>query len=135
MSEIKPNEGQLSIIDAEGNERLCQILFTINSEEFNKNYVVFFPIEALNEEDDDEQIELMAASYTENEDGNGELHEIETDEEWSFIEDAIADYEQQMEEHGCHCGCDHDHGCDADCDCDCEEDCESEGHCCCHHDE
>ena len=31
-----PIDGQLTIIDAEGNEKLCQILFTLESEEFGK---------------------------------------------------------------------------------------------------
>lgn len=122
MSEIKPTEGQLTVIDAEGNEKLCQILFTLDSEEFNKKYVVFYPIEDLNN-DDSEQISLMAAIYTEGTDGNGELSEIETDEEWKMIEDAVADYEEQMGD---------------ECDCDeCEHDHEHEDHCCCcqHHEE
>lgn len=120
MSEIKPTDGQLTVIDAEGNEKLCQILFTLDSEEFNKKYVVFYPIEALND-DDSEQISLMAAIYTEGEDGNGELSEIESDEEWSMIEDAVADYEEQMGDE-CECG--------DDCDCHHEE-----HHCCCHNHE
>ena len=40
MSNQNPIDGQLTIIDAEGNEKLCQILFTLDSEEFNKKYVV-----------------------------------------------------------------------------------------------
>ena len=116
MSEIKPTEGQLTVIDAEGNEKLCQILFTLDSEEFNKKYVVFYPIEAVND-DDSEQISLMAAIYTEGEDGNGELSEIESDEEWKMIEDAVEDYENQMGD-----------------ECECDDDCEchhEEHHCCC----
>ena len=120
MSEIKPTEGQLTVIDAEGNEKLCQILFTLDSEEFNKKYVVFYPIEAVND-DDSEQISLMAAIYTEGEDGNGELSEIESDEEWKMIEDAVEDYENQMGD-----------------ECECDDDCEchhEEHHCCCHNHE
>lgn len=128
MSETKPMDGQLTIIDAEGNEKLCQILFTIDSEEFNKKYVVFFPLESM-EEEDSEQIALMAAVYKETGDGTGELSEIETDEEWQMLEDAVADYESQMDEHECHC----DHDCDGDCDEECDGECE--GHCCCHHEE
>lgn len=126
MSEVKQVEGQLTIIDGEGNEKLCQILFTVESEEFGKKYVVFYPIEDLNGDDDD-KIALMAASYTEGEDGNGELSEVETEEEWSMLEDAVADYESQMDE-GCHCD-----DCDGECD-DEECDCDHEK-CGCHHHE
>ena len=131
-NKINPIEGQLTIIDDEGNERLCQILFTMESEEFGKKYVIFYPIEQLDDEDD--HIQLMAASFTEGEDGVGELHEIETDEEWDLIEDAVAEYEESLEEgHHCGCGCSHE-DCD-ECDHDCEEE-KEEGHCgcgCCHH--
>ena len=44
MSNQNPIDGQLTIIDAEVNEKLCQILFTLDSEEFNKKYVVFYEI-------------------------------------------------------------------------------------------
>ena len=113
-------ENQLTFIDEQGNEVLCEILFTFNSEEFNKNYVLFYPVGS---EDEDGNIEVMAASYTENEDGTcGELHDIESDEEWALIEDVLADFAED----------------DCDCeDCDCEECDEEEEHCCCchHHDE
>lgn len=142
-NKINPIEGQLTIIDAEGTERLCQILFTLESEEFGKKYVIFYPLEQLEGEDDD-QIQLMAASFTEGEDGNGELQEIETEEEWALIEDAVAEFEESMEqEHHCGCGCGHECGegeCEGECDgeCECEQDGE-EHHCGCghchHHDE
>ena len=135
-NKINPVEGQLTIIDAEGTERLCQILFTLESEEFGKKYVIFYPLEQL-EGEDDEQIQLMAASYVEGEDGNGELQEIETEEEWALIEDAVEEFENSIEEnHGCGCGC--GHNCeDGECDHECEDE-EEEHHCgcgCCHHEE
>lgn len=125
-------DGQLTIVDAEGNEKLCQILFTLDSEEFGKKYVVFYPIEQLEGEDDEEQIQLMAASYTEGENGEGELSEIETDEEWSLIEDAVADFEESMSEDECECGhCHHEEG-----HCHHEEgQCHHEEHCCCEEEE
>ena len=102
-------DGQLTIIDADGNERLCQILFTLESEDFGKKYVVFYEISTLSEAEDDENVELMAASFTEGEDGQGELHEIETEEEWAFIESAVADFDSQ---------------CSGECE-GCTEDCEN----------
>ena len=87
MNNQNPIDGQLTIIDSEGNEKLCQILFTLESEEFGKKYVVFYEVSELNDVDNDEdEIPLMAASYVETEDGSGELSEIETDEEWKLIE-------------------------------------------------
>ena len=75
----------LATTDAEGNEKLCQILFTLESEEFGKKYVVFYEISELSDSDEDGDIPLMAASFIENEDGQGELSEIETDEEWEIM--------------------------------------------------
>ena len=77
MNNQNPIDGQLTIIDSEGNEKLCQILFTLESEEFGKKYVVFYEVSELNDVDNDEdEIPLMAASYVETEDGSGELSEI-----------------------------------------------------------
>ena len=111
-------ENQLTFIDEQGNEVLCEILFTFNSEEFNKNYVLFYPVGS---EDEDGNIEVMAASYIESEDGTcGELQDVTTDEEWELIEEMLESFA------GEDCDCD---------DCDCEECDEEEGHCsCCHHD-
>ena len=121
MSELKEN--QLTVIDENGNETLCQILFTFQSEVTGKKFVIFYPLAAY--EDDDDQIELSAAMYVEGEDGNGELHEITEDSDWDEVENAIGEYERQYSD-----GC----GCCEDCD-DCEDDCEEECHggCCCHH--
>ena len=74
---MENKENQLTIIDENGNEILCEVLFTFNSEEFNKNYVVFYPVGS---EEEDGTISVMAASYVELEDGTcGELSEV-TDE-------------------------------------------------------
>ena len=47
MNNQNPIDGQLTIIDSEGNEKLCQILFTLESEEFGKKYVVFYEVSEL----------------------------------------------------------------------------------------
>ena len=66
------NENKLTFIDENGQEVPCTVLFTFESEEFGKNYVIFYA------DTDEEEVELMAASYTLNEDGTvKELQEIE----------------------------------------------------------
>ncbi len=121
MSELKALDQQLTIIDEEGNEILCQILFTFESEEFGKNYVLFYPLESSDEEDD---VTVMAACYEEGENGIGELKEIETEEEWELIEDVLGQYEEQFDD-------DCDGCCEGD-DCDCDDD-ECGCGCHCHH--
>ena len=120
---MENNENRLTFIDEEGNEVLCEILFTFNSEEFKKNYVLFYPVGS---EDENGDIEVMAASYIENEDGTcGELSAVETEEEWQLIEEMLETFSEEE------CDCEE---CDCE-ECDCEEgECE-EGHCCCHHEE
>lgn len=120
------NERRLTFIDEEGNEILCEILFTFESKEFNKNYVLFYPVNGAEDEDD---IEVMAASYLPGEEGNGELFPIETDEEWEMIEDVLEQFEEA--EDGCGCGCEDDCD-DEDCECEEEED-EEDHHCGCGH--
>ena len=120
MSELKEN--QLTVIDENGNETLCQILFTFQSESTGKKFVIFYPLTELENEDD--HIELSAALYTEGEDGAGELSEITEESDWDEVEDAIAQFEEHYGD-GCGCGCEHE--------CDEEEECD--GECCCHHHE
>lgn len=108
------NENRLTYIDENGNEVLCEVLFTFESEEFGKKYVLFYEVGDM--EDGDDQVSVMAASYQEGEDGSiGELYAVETDEEWDLIEEMLQRFD------------------DEECDCeDCDEECHDE-HCGCHH--
>lgn len=76
----------ITIVDEEGNEILYEILFTFESSDYNKNYVLMYPAGSSEEED----IELQAYAYTEAEDGtSGALQPIETDEEWDMVEEVL----------------------------------------------
>ncbi|NME04252.1 DUF1292 domain-containing protein [Psychrobacillus sp. BL-248-WT-3] len=78
----------ITIVDDNGNEQLCNVLFTFESDEFGKSYVLYYPIGA--EEDENEEIEIHASSFTPNENGeDGDLHPIETDAEWDMIEEML----------------------------------------------
>ena len=121
-------QNQLILVDDEGNEVLCNILFTFDSDEFGKSYVLFSPVST--EEDENGEVEVAAASYIPQEDGTvGELIPIETDEEWELVESVLAQFDE--DECGCGCGC-CDGECDEDCDCDEDKDCDCG---CCHHHE
>ncbi len=88
-------KGRLTIIDEEGKEQECEVLFTFNSEIFNKSYVIYYPV---GEEDNDE-IEVMASAFTEDEGGiSGKLLAIETDEEWEMIEEVLETFAEESEE-------------------------------------
>lgn len=76
----------ITIVDEEGNETLYEILFTFDSEDFDKSYVLVYPAG----DSEEEAIELEAFSYVEDENGTeGELKPIETQEEWDMIEEVL----------------------------------------------
>lgn len=76
----------ITIFDEEGNETLHEILFTFESEDFNKSYVLVYPAGTIDEED----VELQAFSYTESADGTtGSLQPIETEQEWDMVEEVL----------------------------------------------
>jgi uncharacterized protein YrzB (UPF0473 family) len=75
----------MTIFDEDGKEVECEILFTYHSDEFNKDYVLFYK----KGDYENEEIEINAAIYTEN-----ELFDIETDEEWAMIEEVLADFQE-----------------------------------------
>lgn len=103
----KEMENKLVIQDAEGNEILCEILFTHYSEKFKKNYVLFYEVA----DEDNEEIEVMAASYEEGKEGDGQLDPIGSDEEWVYIEDLLEAFSSEDEDdEECECGCqEHQH--------------------------
>jgi uncharacterized protein YrzB (UPF0473 family) len=85
---MEHGEKHITVIDEEGNEQLCEVLFTFESDKFGKSYVLYYPIGAT--EDDDDEIEIHASSFIPNEDGGeGELQPIETEEEWDMIEEML----------------------------------------------
>lgn len=91
------DEKHITVVDENGNEQLHEVLFTFDSEEFNKSYVLYFPVGA--EEDENEEIEIHASAYIQNEDGEeGNLQPIETDEEWEMIEEMLNTFLDEEEE-------------------------------------
>jgi uncharacterized protein YrzB (UPF0473 family) len=85
---MEHGEKHITVIDENGNEQLCEVLFTFESDQFNKSYVLYYPVGA--EEDENEEIEIMASAFTPGEDNDGgELQPIETEEEWDMIEEML----------------------------------------------
>ena len=86
----------ITLVDEEGNETLYEILLTIDGqEEFGRNYVLLYPAGV----DEDEEVELQAYAYTENEEGTeGDLEQIETDKEWDMIEEVFNTFMAEEEE-------------------------------------
>ena len=86
----------ITVVDEQGNEQLCEILFIFESDEFGKSYVLYYP---LGEEGDDEEIDIHASSFIPNEEtGDGELSPIETEEEWDLVEEMLNTFLAEQEE-------------------------------------
>ncbi|MBR3162044.1 MAG: DUF1292 domain-containing protein [Bacilli bacterium] len=69
------------VLDDNGKEVVCEVLFTFNSEETKKDYIVYTD----NTTDDDGNIKVYASIYDPNKEKT-ELIPIETDREWKIIE-------------------------------------------------
>ena len=90
-------QNHITIVDEQGNEQLCEILHTFDSEEFGKSYVLYSLVGA--EEDENGAVEIFASAYTPAENGeDGELEPIETEAEWDMIEDVLNSIEDEMGE-------------------------------------
>ena len=73
--------GKIIVKNNEGIEIECDVLFTFNSDETKKSYIVYTD----NTLDELGNIKVYANTFDEFND-SGELGEIETDEEWNTIE-------------------------------------------------
>jgi uncharacterized protein YrzB (UPF0473 family) len=86
----------ISLVDENDNEALYEVVLRIDGgEEFdNKNYILLTEAGL----PDDEEAEVYAYSYVENEDGTeGDLQPVESDKEWDMIEEtfnALVDEEE-----------------------------------------
>jgi len=78
---------KLIVIDEQGNENEMEILFTFNSEEYGKQYVLFIDPNA-------EEGEVYASSY----DDEGNLNIVEDEAEWAMIEEILATFVEQDED-------------------------------------
>lgn len=83
-----PEENYIMAYDEDGNEVKLNILFTFASGEFEKSYVIVYE----EQDESDEEIELQAFSYEETSDQDGQLHAIETEEEWDMVEEVLATF-------------------------------------------
>ena len=83
---------QFTIIDEDGNEFLCEIMFTFYSDDFEKSYVVY----SIPGKEDDDEIEVSAAWYVEEDGVEGELFPIENEEEWELVELVLKEFDEEL---------------------------------------
>ena len=83
-------ENTFKIIDKEGKEIECEVLFTFESEETKKNYIVYTD----NTKDSEGNIKVYASIYNPEAD-NTELLPVETDREWKVIETILESIQEE----------------------------------------
>ncbi len=75
----------------EGKEIECEALFTFESDETKKNYIVYTD----NTKDESGNTKVYASIYNPNEE-NTNLLPIETDKEWKIIETILSELQSQV---------------------------------------
>ena len=91
MNEEK--KGVFTIVNDEGKEVECEVLFTFDSDETKKSYIVYTD----NTEDESGNTKVYASIY----DPTGQdksLIPIETDKEWKVIETILSSVQQKIDE-------------------------------------
>ena len=81
---------KFSVLDEHGKEIVCEPLFTFESEETKKQYVVYTD----NSCDEEGNVRVFASIYKMGENG-GELLPIKTDKEWKVIETILESIQEE----------------------------------------
>ena len=90
---IKDIDDHITLTDEEGNESLYHVLFTFESEDYGKAYILVYP------DGEEEELSVEAYEYKESEtSGEGTLYPVETEEEWDMIEEVFNTFQADDEE-------------------------------------
>ena len=81
---------KFTVLDENGNEVECEVLFTFDSEETNKSYIVYTD----NTTDEEGKTKVYASIFNPN-DEKTELIPIETDREWKIIETILETIQEE----------------------------------------
>ncbi len=90
MKEQAVNYSVFTIKDENGIEKECEVLFTFDSKETNKSYIVYTD----QSKSKDGSLKVFANIYDKN-GNNKNLFPIETEEEWNTIESILAKLEEK----------------------------------------
>lgn len=78
------------VLDENGKEVICEVLFTFDSEETKKNYIVYTD----NTTDEEGNVRVYASTFDlANE--NTELKPIETEREWKIVETILESIQEE----------------------------------------
>ncbi len=80
------------VVNDEGKEVECEVLFTFESDETKKNYIVYTD----NTLDDEGNTKVYASIYNPNQDDT-KLMPIETEKEWKIIETILDELQNEIQ--------------------------------------
>lgn len=83
-------ENTFTVLDNEGKEITCEVLFTFESDETKKNYIVYTD----NSLDEAGNIKVYASIFDPSKDST-ELMPIETEREWKIIETILESIQEE----------------------------------------
>ena len=84
-------KNQFTVINDEGREIVCDVLFTFDSDETGKSYIVYTD----NTKDEGGNIKVYASIFVP-EDENTELLPIKSDKEWKVIEAILSSIQEEI---------------------------------------
>ncbi|MBQ7140376.1 MAG: DUF1292 domain-containing protein [Bacilli bacterium] len=87
---MEEKNNKFTVIDNEGKEIECEVLFTFESDETKKNYIVYTD----NTKDEIGNIKVYASIFDPNSDTT-KLEPIETDKEWNIIENILETLQEE----------------------------------------
>lgn len=79
-----------SVLDENGKEITCEVLFTFDSEETKKSYIVYTD----NTTDEEGNVRVYASIFDPNKE-NTELIPIESDREWKIVETILESIKEE----------------------------------------
>lgn len=85
------DKNTFKVINNEGQEVVCNILFTFDSEETGKSYIVYTD----NSTDDQGNVQVYASIF-DPDDPNTKLEPIETEKEWKVIETILETLQEEV---------------------------------------
>jgi len=87
-------ENEFKMITEDGKEIVCNVLFTFDSEETKKSYIVYTD----NSKDENGNIQVFASTYNPKEEKITALGPVETEKEWKLIEAILDSIQEQVKE-------------------------------------
>ena len=84
-------QNSFKVINDQGQEIVCDVLFTFDSEETNKSYIVYTD----NSTDEQGNVQVFASIYDPKQE-NPRLDPIETDSEWKIIETILNTLQEEI---------------------------------------